>query len=54
MLADVGVRVQGAESDFSYRPSESWNFYVNAAFTDGQYRSFVDAPCPPELAGGTT
>ena len=48
------VRVQGAETDFSYRPNENWNFYVNAAYTDGKYRSFPDAPCPPELAGGTT
>ncbi|HXC59788.1 MAG TPA: TonB-dependent receptor, partial [Steroidobacteraceae bacterium] len=24
------VRVQGAETDFSYRPNSNWNFYVNA------------------------
>ncbi|HXC58060.1 MAG TPA: TonB-dependent receptor, partial [Steroidobacteraceae bacterium] len=48
------VRVQGAEADFSYRPNGNWNFYVNAAYTDGKYDSFPDAPCPPELAGGTT
>ena len=48
------VRVQGGEADFSYRPNSNWNFYVNAAYTDGVYRSFPDAPCPPELAGGTT
>jgi iron complex outermembrane receptor protein len=54
-LANVDkVRVQGAETDFSYRPNENWNFYVNAAYTDGKYESFIDAPCPPELAGGTT
>ena len=28
--------------------------YVNAAFTDHEYVSFPDAPCPPELSGGTT
>jgi len=48
------VRVQGGEADFSYRPNASWNLYVNAAYTDGRYASFADAPCPPELAGGTT
>jgi iron complex outermembrane receptor protein len=29
------------------------NLYVNGAFTDHEYASFPDAPCPPELAGGT-
>ena len=29
------------------------NVYVNGAFTDHEYASFPDAPCPPELAGGT-
>lgn len=48
------VRVQGFEADFSYRPSANWTTYVNAAYTDGKYESFTDAPCPPELAGGTT
>lgn len=48
------VRVQGGEADFSYRPNGNWNLYVNAAYTDGKYASFPDAPCPPELAGGTT
>lgn len=48
------VRSQGVEADFSIRPSERFNAYVNAAYTDAKYVRFVDAPCPPELAGGTT
>jgi len=47
------VRSQGIEADFSVRPSERFNAYVNAAYTDAKYVRFVDAPCPPELAGGT-
>ncbi|MCV0382377.1 MAG: TonB-dependent receptor [Erythrobacter sp.] len=53
-LANAGkVRSQGVEADFSIRPSERFNAYVNAAYTDATYREFVDAPCPPELSGGT-
>jgi iron complex outermembrane recepter protein len=47
------VRTQGVEVDFSVRPSERFTAYVNAAYTDAKYVKFVDAPCPPELAGGT-
>ncbi len=53
-LANAGkVRSQGIETDFSIRPSDRFNAYVNAAYTDAKYAKFVDAPCPPELAGGT-
>ncbi|QAY75545.1 TonB-dependent receptor [Sphingosinicella sp. BN140058] len=48
------VRVRGIEADFSLRPSERVSAYLNGAFTDHEFRRFVDAPCPPELAGGTT
>ncbi len=48
------VRVQGIEADFSVRPTDWFAAYVNAAYTDATYVSFVDAPCPPELSGGTT
>ncbi|EIZ81370.1 TonB-dependent receptor [Novosphingobium sp. Rr 2-17] len=48
------VRSQGVEWDFSVRPSERFNAYVNGAYTDAKYRKFTDAPCPPELSGGTT
>lgn len=48
------VRTQGLEADFSIRPSERFNFYTNGTYVDAKYRSFVDAPCPPELSGGGT
>jgi iron complex outermembrane receptor protein len=47
------VRVRGVEADFSARPSDRFRVYANGAFTDHEYVSFTDAPCPPELAGGT-
>jgi len=46
------VRSQGIEADFSVRPSERFNAYASGAYTDAKYVRFVDAPCPPELAGG--
>ena len=48
------VRTQGIEADLSFRPSERVNAYVNGAYTDARYIRFTDAPCPPELSGGTT
>jgi iron complex outermembrane receptor protein len=54
-LANAGkVRTQGVEADFSVRPSQRLSAYVNGAYTDAKYVRFVDAPCPLELAGGTT
>lgn len=54
-LANAGkVRSQGIEADFSIRPSDRFSAYLNGAYTDAKYVRFVDAPCPPELAGGTT
>lgn len=48
------VRSQGVEWDISLRPSERLSLYFNGAFADARYRKFTDAPCPPELSGGTT
>jgi len=48
------VRSQGVEVDFSVRPSARFNAYLNGAYTDAKYVKFTDAPCPPELSGGTT
>jgi len=48
------VRVRGIEAEFSIRPSDRFNGYLNGAFTDHEFVRFVDAPCPPELAGGGT
>jgi iron complex outermembrane receptor protein len=47
------VRSQGFEVDFSIRPSQRFSAYINGAYTDAKYVSFTDAPCPPELSGGT-
>jgi iron complex outermembrane recepter protein len=48
------VRVRGVEADFSVRPVRGLSLYASGAFTDHEYVKFVDAPCPPELAGGAT
>ena len=48
------VRSQGLEADFKIRASDRLSAYANGAFTDAKYVRFVDAPCPPELSGGTT
>lgn len=47
------IRVRGVEVDLSSNPIEGLNVYVNTAFTDHEYVKFPDAPCPPELSGGT-
>ncbi|MBV1690146.1 TonB-dependent receptor [Novosphingobium sp. G106] len=47
------VRVRGFEFDSAFRPSDRFNVYVNGAFTDAKFVKFTNAPCPPELAGGT-
>jgi iron complex outermembrane receptor protein len=48
------VRSQGIEADFSVRPSKRFTAYASGAYTDAKYERFVDAPCTPELSGGTT
>ena len=54
-LASAGkVRTQGLEWDVSARPTPRFNAYFNGAYTDAKYVKFTDAPCPPELSGGTT
>jgi iron complex outermembrane receptor protein len=53
-LANAGkVRSRGFEFDSSFRPSKRVNLYVSGAFTDAKYVDFKNAPCPPELSGGT-
>ena len=53
-LANAGhVRVRGLELDSSFRPSERFNIYANGAYTDAKSVRFVNAPCPPELTGGS-
>ncbi|RZJ96222.1 MAG: TonB-dependent receptor [Novosphingobium sp.] len=48
------VRSQGIEADFKVRPSDRFTAYANAAYTDAKYKKFINAPCPPELSGGTS
>lgn len=48
------VRVRGFELDSAWRVSDRFNLYARGAWTDAEYKSFADAPCPPELSGGTT
>ena len=48
------VRVRGFEAEFSVRPVSGLNLYASGTFTDHEYVKFTDAPCPPELSGGTT
>ncbi len=47
------VRVRGVELELSTRPVESLLIYANGSYTDHEYVKFPDAPCPPELSGGT-
>ena len=46
------VRVRGAELDGSARVNSNLSFYGAAAYTDGKYISFTDAPPPLEETGG--
>jgi len=48
------VRVRGVEFDSNFQPTDRLKLYVNGAYTDAKYVRFRDAPCPPELSGGTT
>ena len=47
------VRVRGFEWDSSFRPTPRLSLYLNGAYTDAKYIDFKNAPCPPELSGGT-
>lgn len=47
------VRVWGFELDAGARLNEYVSFYANAAYTDGKYLSFPNAPVPLEETGAT-
>lgn len=47
------VRSHGIEADFKIAPNERFSAYANGAYTDAKYKKFTNAPCPPELSGGT-
>jgi iron complex outermembrane receptor protein len=54
-LANVEkVKVKGAELDLSVRPIGGFSGYANLAWTDGQYDSFKNGPCPLERVGTAT
>ncbi len=46
------VRVRGVEFDGSAQLSDNFSLYGSAAYNDGEYVSFTDAPPPIELTGG--
>jgi len=48
------VRTQGIEADLSVQPSDRFRAYASGAYTDATYVSFANAPCPPELSGGSS
>ncbi len=52
-LANADVRIRGAEGEFSVRPFQWLNAYLNVAYNDGIYARFPDAPVAPESSGGT-
>ncbi|MGH6695777.1 TonB-dependent receptor [Sphingopyxis sp.] len=47
------VRTQGIEADLKIVASERFTAYANGAYIDAKYKKFTNAPCPPELSGGT-
>jgi iron complex outermembrane recepter protein len=49
---DEKVRVRGIEFDGTAKAGENTTFYASAAFTDGRYLAFRDAPPPLEDTGG--
>ena len=48
------VEVRGAELDLSTRPIAGVSTYATLAWTDGQYASFRNGPCPLERIGTST
>src|SRR5215471_16816450 len=48
------VRVQGIEWDSEYLINDNLSAYFNGAWTDGQYISYKDGPCPLERTGTST
>jgi iron complex outermembrane receptor protein len=37
-----------------FRPTEDFNGYATLAYTDGEYASFANGPCPLERIGTAT
>ena len=54
-LANIDkVRVRGVEADSALALSENLTGFVSASWTEGNYVSYKDGPCPIELIGTTT
>jgi len=54
-LANVEkVEIRGVELDLTAHPNEFLDLYANVAWTDGEYTSFRNGPCPLELIGAST
>lgn len=47
------VRVRGVELDANIKASENFSFYTAAAYNDGKYVKFTNAPLPLEETGQT-
>ncbi|HET6766170.1 MAG TPA: TonB-dependent receptor, partial [Chitinophagaceae bacterium] len=47
------VRVRGVELDGAVKVNNHFSFYVNLAYTDGQYITFTNAPLPLEETGAS-
>ncbi|MET4684375.1 TonB-dependent receptor [Brevundimonas faecalis] len=48
------VVIQGVELDAFARPTPNLDLYANLAWTDAQYDSFANGPCPLERIGAST
>lgn len=54
-LANVEkVEIRGVELDLTAYPNEFVDLYANVAWTDGEYTSFRNGPCPLERIGTST
>lgn len=54
-LANVDkVEIRGVELDITARPTAWLDLYANVAWTDAQYASFPNGPCPLERIGAST
>lgn len=54
-LANVEqVEIRGVELDLTAYPTEALDLYANVAWTDGEYSSFTNGPCPLERVGTAT
>ena len=54
-LANVDkVEIRGVELDLNAHPNQAVDLYANVSWTDGEYTSFTNGPCPLERIGAST